>query len=109
MFILNNYLKIPQNKVNFYDIICRNANLNFDNYEKCINFALQYKEVLINNKIEFQAYLVKIDDLENDFGHLEINSSNFEIILDKKDFILDNPITIKIGTIIDFKNGFVNK
>ena len=104
--VLNNYLRIPQNKVNFYDIICRNANIYFDNSKKNINFALQYTELLIDGKVKFQAYLVKIDDLENCFGHLEIESKNCEIILPNNRFVLEEPITIKIGTTLQFENGF---
>ncbi len=103
---LIDYLRIPQNKVNFYDIICRNANINFDNSKKCVNFAIQYTELLIDEKIQFQAHLVKIDELENCFGHLEIDSKNCEIILQNNRFDLEQPITIKIGDIIQFENGF---
>ena len=104
--VLINYLRIPQNKVNFYDIICRNANIYFDNSKKCINFAIQYTELLINEKIEFQACLVKIDELEHCFAHLEIESKNCEIILENNHFELEKPITIKIGNILRFENGY---
>ena len=62
--------------------------------------------MLIDEKIQFQAHLVKIDELENCFGHLEIDSKNCEIILQNNRFDLEQPITIKIGDIIQFENGF---
>ncbi len=104
--ILNDYLRIPQNKVNFYDIICRNANVYFDNCEKCINFAIQFTETLIEDKIRFQGYLVKIDNLDDCFAHLEIESKNCEVILKNNQFVLNEPITIKIGNEIEFVNGY---
>ncbi len=68
------YLQIPQNNVCFYDFVCRNVKINYDSCEKIINFAVQYKEVLHNNQINFEAYICQVDGLENYFGHVDFDA-----------------------------------
>jgi len=80
----DDYLKIPQNKVVFYDFVYKNVKLNYDNIEKCINFASQFKEVLNNGTIVFEALVAQIDGLEDYFGHVEIDAAG-EIFQDNKD------------------------
>lgn len=93
----DDYLKIPQNKVVFYDFVYKNVKLNYDNIEKCINFASQFKEVLNDGTIIFEALVAQIDDLEAYFGHVEIDAAgeiykdgegNFPKIDAKANFIL---------------------
>ena len=76
--IVNNkfdkYLSISQNKVNFYDFIYKNVKINYDCIEIITNFAAQYKEELVENKICFNAYLDKIGELDNYFGHFEYDA-----------------------------------
>ena len=71
---IDDYLKIPQNKVAFFDFVYKNVKINYDNSEKIINFAAQFKEVLNNGKIIFEAEIAQVDNLENYFGHLEIDA-----------------------------------
>ena len=71
---IDNYLKIPQNKVVFYDFVYKNVKINYDGNEKIINFAAQFKEVLNNKKVFFEAEIAQIDNLENYFGHLELDA-----------------------------------
>lgn len=70
---IEDYLIIPQNKVVFYDFIYKNIKIYYDGIEKITSFAAQYKEELIENNLIFNAYIVKIDNLENYFGHIEYN------------------------------------
>lgn len=95
---LNNYLKIPQNKINFYDIIYKKIKINDGSLKKITNFAAHYKEVLIENDVIFEAFVVEIGDEISRFGHLEYDcegleySDNFNNIpeIDRKaDFYLD--------------------
>jgi hypothetical protein len=44
--------------------------INYDGIEIITNFALQYKEELIDNDIFFNAYISQIGNLEGYFGHL---------------------------------------
>ena len=103
---IDDYLKIPQNKVVFYDIVYKNVKINYDSNIKFINFAAQFKEVLNNNKISFEAVIAQIDNLENYFGHLEIDAlgetylddkGNIPNIEDKADFYLGKHIKIANG------------
>ena len=94
---MNNYLKIPQNKVAFYDFVYKNVKINYDGNEKIINFAAQFKEVLNNEKVTFEAVIAQIDNLENYFGHVEIDAkaetytdgeSNFPTLEENANFYL---------------------
>lgn len=94
---IDNYLKISQNKVVFYDFVYKNVKINYDNNEKIINFAAQFKEVLNNGKVTFEAEIAQVDNLENYFGHVEIDAkgetyndgeSNFPILEKKANFYL---------------------
>ena len=94
---IDDYMKIPQNKVIFYDFVYKNVKINYDNNEKIINFASQFKEVLLNKKITFEAIIAQIDDLENYFGHVEIdakgetyydNENNIPVVGSKANFNL---------------------
>lgn len=105
---IDKYLNIPQNKVVFYDLMYKNIKINYDGIEIITNFAAQYKEELIENQICFNAYVSKIGDLENYFGHFEYDAEgalykdDFDSIPklnQKADFYLDNNIKIVNGMI----------
>ena len=70
------YLAIPQNKVNFYDIIYNNVKIIVNGMEKRSTFAVQFSEVLIDAKIEFVGILIDISTLNNFFAHLQIDAEN---------------------------------
>lgn len=95
----DNYLSIPQNKVVFYDFIYKNIKINYDGIEIITNFAAQYKEELIENQVCFNAYIAKIDELDDYFGHVEYdakgalykdNRNNIPELNQKADFYLEN-------------------
>lgn len=71
---IEDYVKIPQNKVVFYDFVYKNVKLNYDGIEKNVNFAAQFKEVLQNNEIVFEAEIAQVDNLEGYFGHIELDA-----------------------------------
>lgn len=71
---IEDYVKIPQNNVVFYDFVYKNAKINYDGIEKNVNFAAQFKEVLKNNEIVFEAEIAQIDNLEGYFGHVELDA-----------------------------------
>ena len=105
---INKYLNIPQNKVVFYDFMYKNIRLNYDGVEIITNFAAQYKEELIENRICFNAYVSQIGDLENYFGHFEYDAKgalykddfdNIPKLNQKADFYLDNDIKFVNGMI----------
>ena len=105
---INKYLNIPQNKVVFYDFIYKNIKINYDGIEIITNFAVQYKEELIDNQICFNAYIAQIGNLESYFGHFEYDAkeacykddfNNIPKLNQKADFYLDNNIKIVNGMI----------
>jgi hypothetical protein len=106
----DNYLNIPQNKAVFYDFIYKNVKINYDGVEKITNFAAQYKEELIENKICFNAYVVEIGELEGYYGHFEYDAKEakykdefggFPELNKKASFYLENSI--------EFVNGLIKK
>jgi hypothetical protein len=105
---IEDYLKIPQNKVCFYDFVYKNVKINYDGIEKIINFAAQFKEVLNKNKVALEAHVSQVDALENYFGHIEIDAKgkkfhdsykSFPTVNQKADFYLDTNIKIVNGNI----------
>nr|WP_315158517.1 M14 family metallopeptidase [uncultured Flavobacterium sp.] len=68
------YLNIPQNNVSFFDFMYKNVKINYDGNEIITNFVAQYKEELIDNKINFNAYIVDVGDLKGYYGHYEYNA-----------------------------------
>ena len=66
---ISQYLNIPQNKVVFYDFMYKNIKINYDGNEIITNFAVQYKEELIDGKVNFKAYIAVFEDLVSFFGH----------------------------------------
>ena len=106
---INEYLNIPQNSKCFFDFIYRNVKIIENSEEKIINFAAQYKELLVGDKINFIAEIIQIDNLEHSFGHIEYNCNNMLFssyygnlpkIQEKADFYLNN--------LLKYSNGLLN-
>jgi hypothetical protein len=102
------YVKIPQNKVVFYDLMYKNIKINYDGIEKITNFAAQYKEELVDGQICFNAYISQIGDLENHFGHIEYDAEealyqddyhNFPKLNQKANFYLNNNMKFVNGLV----------
>lgn len=104
--VLTNYLRIPQNNKCFFDFIYRNVKIIDNNVEKIINFAAQYQEVLIADKIEFVAIISKISDLDNYFGHIEYDCESQLFSSDGKHFPeIGVKSTFNINNSMFFHNG----
>ena len=104
----DDYLKIPQNKVVFYDLVYKNVKINYDDKEKIINFAAQYNEVLNKDEVTFEARIAQIDNLDNYFAHKVLdangemyhdNDADFPNIEQKADFYLGKNMKIVNGLI----------
>lgn len=108
--IVNNktslYLNIPQNKVVFFDFIFKNVKINYDGNEIITNFAIQYKEELIDGKVVFNGYIASITNLNSYFGHCEYDAKgasykddfgHLPIINQIADFSLDNKVIFVNG------------
>ncbi len=107
---IEDYLRIPQNKVVFYDIVYKNVKINYDGIVKSTNFAIQFKEELIDNQVSFIAYFSEIGILEAYFGHFEYDAKDayysdeeddIPKLNEKADFYLDKNIKIVNGLPLD--------
>jgi hypothetical protein len=106
---IDDYLKIPQNNVCFYDIIYRNVKINYDNSIIITNFAAQYKEEIIENQLFFNAYISSVGDLNEFYGHLEYDAQqdlfhdgtdDFPNIEEKADFTIGKSKVFVNGLLI---------
>ena len=105
---IEDYLKIPQNKVVFYDFVYKNVKINYDGIEKNSNFAAQFKEVLTNKKVSFEAIIVQIDNLNNYFGHKEIDAQGEPYLDEYKNVpTIDSKATFNLGKNIKIVNGTI--
>ena len=93
-----NYFQIPENGKQFYDVIIRNARLS-ETKDDIIDIAIQFEETLIKGKIEFIPVVEIISQLDDFFGHREIDAKgqivkskdNLEIkVTNENDFVLIN-------------------
>lgn len=100
------YLQIPQNKIVFYDFIYKNVKINYDDKEIITNFAAQYKEELIEDKIQFNAYIAEIGDLKDKFGHIQYDAQKM-MYSDENDSIpkINQKATFCLQKSINFVNG----
>lgn len=71
---LEDYLNISQNSKCFYDFLYKNVRIIDNSQEKLINFAAQFTEILREDKILFEAYIVQIENLEGYVGHYEFDA-----------------------------------
>ena len=100
------YLQIPQNKIVFYDFLYKNVKINYDDKEIITNFAAQYREELIEGKIQFNAYIAEIGDLEGKFGHFQYDALE-KAYSDENDTIpkINQKATFCLEKSINFVNG----
>jgi len=73
------YFDIPQNKIVFYDFIYKKVKINYENREIFTNFASQYREVLFDNSVIFEAFISEIGNLDGFHGHKEYDLNGDEI------------------------------
>lgn len=101
------YFNIPQNKIVFYDMIWKNVKINYENKEKITNFASQYKEVLFDNSVIFQAIISEIGNLDGFYGHVEFDvlGAQFESEDGNKMPIIGKKANFSINSDRKFVNG----
>ena len=104
----NQYLNIPQNKIVFFDFIFRNIKINYDGNEIITNFAIQYKEELLNGEIHFLGCFEIIGNLENYFGHYEYDAQGALYSTDNKSWPEINQIAqFSLNDKAIFVNGII--
>ncbi len=77
------YFEIPQNKKNYKDFILRNIKLPETGESQ--DLAIQYKEELRAEKIEFVPIIDYIGNLQSYFAHNEENADSSEILVDSQE------------------------
>ncbi|EPR69740.1 hypothetical protein ADIWIN_4015 [Winogradskyella psychrotolerans RS-3] len=87
------YFDIPENAKCFYDVIIRNAKCN--DLDDLVDIAIQYKEVLIEGKLQFVPIVEEVSKLNKKYGHKEIEANGFLV-----ETIGNSELTI--GSEIDF-------
>lgn len=102
---LFNYLDIPQNEVNFYDVVYKNVTFNYDGIKIISNFAAQFTERLRDGKIEFEAFVTAINLQENIYGHrlYDAKGEEFSSAFGKVP-VVGSCADFRLGS-IEFKNG----
>jgi Zinc carboxypeptidase len=102
------YLNIPQNKSVFFDFVYKKVKINNNSLNIITNFAAQYKEILIGNKIVFESFICQIGSEEVFFGHQEYDcqdavysddSSNIPEIDKKANFYLNKSVKFVNGVV----------
>ena len=101
-----NYFEITKNNIVFYDFLYKNVKINYDGKEIITNFAAQYKEELIDGKIQFNAYIAEIGELKGKLGHFQYNAHKM-IYKDEEDNIpkINQKANFYLGKDIKFVNG----
>ena len=105
---IEDYMNIPHNKICFYDFIYKNIKINYDNNKIITNFALQFKEEIIDNQLVFNAYTAEVGDLKGFSGHFELDIEealyeDLEINIPK----IDQKAEFSLGKSVKFVNGLI--
>ena len=105
---IEDYLNISHNKICFYDFIYKNIKINYDNNKIITNFALQFKEEIIDNQLVFNVYTAEVGDLKGFSGHFELDVEealyeDLEINIPK----IDQKAEFSLGKSIKFVNGLI--
>ncbi|SDQ77491.1 M14 family zinc carboxypeptidase [Flagellimonas zhangzhouensis] len=79
-FSTNDYFKIPENRKLFFDVVVWHANKVNPKFKEGVKVGIRFKEVLIDDKIEFIPEIAEKGTLEGYFGHKLIEC------IDSKDF-----------------------
>jgi hypothetical protein len=79
----NSYFTIPENQLNFNDIILRNVSVK--GYQDVIDIAIQYSEVLTNGSIQFNAVIDTIGNCDLKFGHSEMDLFGGSVLINSQE------------------------
>ena len=101
---IDDYLNIPQNKINFYDIVYKNVKINYDGNEIITNFAVQFNERLSRDEILFEGYIAEVGNGQQYSGHLEYEAEGAAFFNGKHAPELDQNANFQLGKIM-FDNG----
>ncbi|MDT8413801.1 MAG: M14 family metallopeptidase [Flavobacteriaceae bacterium] len=104
-FSVSDYFDIPANEERFLDIIYRGLLLKDGS---SFDIGIQYKEVLIDNHVVFQPYIVKIGNLQNRCGHESYNlEMQTALEKDHLEALLNQKATLVINKNVKILNGML--
>ncbi len=105
------YFRIPQNKINFYDVMYKKVKINYENRENITNFASQYKEELFEDNVIFTAFIREIGDLTDFYAHTVYDCNEEEFIGPDglKVPKIDEKADFSIKNVGEFVNGTIKK
>lgn len=101
------YFNIPENQKLFFDVIIRNVKQSAKD-AATVDIAFQFKEILNNETIEFLPIVAKIGNLQNFYGHKNIDGSGRLITnpFDKKIELGSENVFVKLNnekTVLNLK------
>jgi hypothetical protein len=97
---LEDYFMIPENTMNYRDVIIRNVKLETET--SVCSIAIQYEEQLVKDKIEFVPKLKEIGNLDHLTGHREIQVNGAEVLLNSQN-------NLDIGEIVSIISNKIEK
>jgi hypothetical protein len=102
------YFNIPQNRVNYNDLILRRVLVK--GCDKLLDVAIQYSEELVNGKVHFKAIIDKISDCDLRYGHREVDLDGDSLLINSQKNIEVGQNVWKIvkdsdGSLINFLNN----
>jgi hypothetical protein len=107
---LSDYLRIPQNIPNYFDFVYKNVTIKYDYSSFITNFALQFSEVLVGNKIQFNGFVAKVGSLDDFHGHQEYDCEEAIYTSDEGGVpILDEKASFSLNKNVKFVNGLIKK
>ncbi len=77
---VESYFAIPENNKRFFDVLVKNIDVVNPYMKPNLSAGIRYEEVLNEAKIDFMPKLTEVGELNNFFGHLELDC------MDAKDF-----------------------
>ena len=89
-FDIADYAKIPENDKQFFDVLIRNASVVNPNIEMGYAIGIRYEEVLGEDTIQFKPKVVELGDLNNFYGHMELDvsiSKGFDSLSEQKEIL----------------------
>lgn len=89
------YFEIPENQVNFKDILLTNIRLAGGENQ---SIAIQFEEILAGDVIRFQPVIDQISDLEPFFGHTVIEGGGAQILINHQEKVA---VGDNVSTIVD--------
>ncbi len=90
------YFDIPENHNRMYDVILRDVKINGE--DTSVNIAIQFQEELQKESVIFVPIIEEIGDLDQKYGHREIDGGGAEILLNSYENVFVNE---KVLTIVD--------